>query len=297
MDSRVVLWFLGPVGLILAITALARGWAAPTLDRRAARLRRTAVLATVVSYLVADRLLTGSIDGDQLHPAVPALAAAVGAGVCGLAEGWAPTPAGEQRAASLTIRRGTEAGGIMLPYVVGLALSVGALGLGYATSGADGVSGSRHWAQSTVTTAPYPGRAFTWPTLAALALLAAATWWALRRVEARPAHIDDPRLDRALRLGSRIRVLRWSGAGSLVTAGGLCLTIGPKLNELTQHLRQSAYVAGGSPTPDAPWDWTQNVGFAMTVLGLGALVAALCVVISIPPAVPRSQPLAVPARS
>ncbi|MEP7331033.1 MAG: hypothetical protein ABI692_02980 [Terracoccus sp.] len=297
MDSRVMVWFLGPVGLILAVTALARWWAAPTLDRRAARLRRTAVLATVVSYLVADRVLTGSIVGDQLHPAVPAVAATVGVGICGIAERWAPTPAGEQRAASLTIRRGTEPGRLMPPYVVGLALSVGALGLGYATSGADGVSGSRHWAQTAVTTAPYPGRSYTWPTLAALALLAATTWWALRRVEARPAQIDDPRLDRALRLGSRIRVLRWAGAGSLLTAGGLCLTIGPKLNELTQQLRQSAYLAGGSPAPNAPWDWTQNVGFAMTVLGLGALVTALCVVISIPPAVPRSQPFAVPTRS
>ncbi|CAN7555749.1 hypothetical protein LJR027_003802 [Terrabacter sp. LjRoot27] len=87
--------------------------------------------------------------------------------------------------------------------------------------------------------------------------------------------VDDPGLGRAPRLGSRVRVLRWSAAGALVTAAGLCLTIGPQLDL--------------PAAPRAPWDWTQSVAFSLIALGLVALVVALCSLLWDAPAVPRSR--------
>lgn len=301
MDARVITWFLGPVVLLALVVNLARWFGARRLDPFAGRARRRAALGSllgaVLVYAVAlggiDRTgATASGDGATAHPGLPALAAVAGIVVAALFERWVPrvVPTGARREAALGIRRGTESVRLTRYYVGGLVLCVVGLVVGWVTSGPDGRTGARTWAGVVVTTTQaYPGRAFTLVTVLALVLLVAVTAWALRDVDARPALVDDPELDRALRLGARIRVLRWSASGALVTAAGLCLTIGPSLNDVTQRLRGAVAVAGKPAAPVAPGDWTQNVAFALTALGFVALAVALAALLWDAPVVPRSR--------
>jgi hypothetical protein len=309
MDARVITWFLGPVVLLAVVVNLARWVGAGRLDAFASRARRRATLGSVVGALLAYAVAQGGVDrvdasssgeGATAHPAVPALAAVAGIVVAALFERWAPRVPwpGSRREASLGIRRGTESVRLTRHYVAGLVLCAVGLVVGWVTSGPDGRSGLRAWEGVVVTTtSSYPGRAYTLGTLGALALLAAATWLALRAVDSRPAFVDDPELDRALRLGARVRVLRWSAAGALVTAAGLCLTIGPSLNDVTQRLRGAVNVAGMPAAPVAPGDWTQNVAFALTALGVVALAVALFSLLWDAPAVPGSRRANQPAAS
>jgi len=301
MDARVITWFLGPVVLLAVVVNGARWFGARRLDSFASRARRRAALASLVGALIAYAVLLGGVDragasasdeGAVAHPAVPALAAVAGIVVAALFERWTPrvTPRGGRREAALDIRRGTESVRLARYYVGGLGLCAVGLVVGWATSGPGGRTGMRTWEGVVVTTtSAYPGRAYTLATDGALVLLVAATWSALRAVDARPAIVDDPDLDRALRLGARIRVLRWSASGALVTAAGMCLTIGPNLNDVTQRLRGAVFGAGRSAAPVAPGDWTQNLAFTMTALGFVALAVALAALLWDAPVVPRSR--------
>ncbi|HSU74092.1 MAG TPA: hypothetical protein VLI66_04085 [Terrabacter sp.] len=300
MDARVITWFLGPVVLLAVVVNGARWFGARRLDSFASRARRRAALASLVGALLAYAVVLGGVDragasasdeGAVAHPAVPTLAAAAGIVVAALVERWTPrvTPRGGRREAALDIRRGTESVRLTRYYVGGLVLCAVGLVVGWATSGPGGRTGMRTWGGVVVTTtSAYPGRAYTLATVGALVLLAAATWMALRAVDARPAIVDDPDLDRALRLGARIRMLRWSASGALVTGAGLCLTIGPNLNDVTQRLRGAVDTAAGH-APVAPGDWTQNLAFAMTALGFVALAVALAALLWDAPGVPRSR--------
>ena len=313
MDARVVTWYLGPVVLLALVVNLARWLGARRLDAFAARARRRAALGSVVGALLAYAVARAGVDGGAAsssgegataHPAVPALAGIAGILVAALAERWAPrrsTP-GPRREAALDIRRGTESVRLTGYYVAGLVLCAVGLLVGWLTSAPGGRMGMREWEGVVVTTtSAYPGRDYTLGTVGALALLAVATWLALRVADARPAYADDPALDRALRLGARVRVLRWSAAGSLVTAAGLCLTIGPQLNDVTQRLRGAVSGSQLPPAPVAPTDWTQNVAFSLTLLGFVSLVVALFCLLWDAPAVPSSraanQPAAVASSS
>ncbi|MER7072701.1 hypothetical protein [Terrabacter sp. NPDC000476] len=303
MDARVITWFLGPVVLLALVVNAARWVGARRLDPFAGRARRRAALGSLLGAVLAYAVALGGIDrtgetgaasgeGATAHPGLPALAAVAGIVVAALFEHWVPrvAPTGARREAALGIRRGTESVRLTRYVVGGLVLAVVGLVVGWVTSGPDGRTGARSWEGVVVTTTQaYPGRAFTLGTVLALVLLVAVTAWALRDVDARPALVDDPELDRALRLGARIRVLRWSAAGALVTAAGLCLTIGPNLNDVTQRLRGAVAVAGKPDAPLAPGDWTQNVAFAMTALGFAALAVALAAILWDAPVVPRSR--------
>lgn len=309
MDARVITWFLGPVVLLAVVVNVARWFGARRLDAFASRARRRAALGSVVGGLLAYAVVLGGVDraaasssgeGATAHPAVPALAAVAGILVAALFERWVPRVPwqGARREAVLGIRRGTESVRLTRYVVGGLVLSAVGLVVGWVTSGPDGRSGVRSWEGVVVSTSGvYPGRAYTLGTVGGLVLLALVTWWALRTVDARAALVDDPELDRALRLGSRVRVLRWSAAGALVTAAGLCLTIGPQLNDVTQRLRAAVGVADLPLAPSAPWDWTQNVAFSLIALGLAALVVALFSLLWEAPAVPRSRAASEPAAS
>ena len=301
MDARVVTWYVGPVVLLAVVINVARWLSARRLDAFASRARRRATLGSVVGALLAYAVALGGVDravapssdeGATAHPAVPALAAVVGILVAALFERWVPRAPrqGAHREAALDIRRGTESVRLTRYVAGGLVLCAVGLVVGWMTSGPDGRSGARSWEGVVAsTTGAYPGRAYTLGTIGGLVLLALVTWWALRTVDARPALVDDPELDRALRLGSRVRVLRWSAAGALVTAAGLCLTIGPQLNDVTQRLRAAVGGTDLPAAPRAPWDWTQNVAFALIALGLAALVMALFSLLWDAPAVPRSR--------
>ena len=301
MDARVITWYLGPVVLLALVVNLARWLGARRLDAFAARARRRAALGSVVGALLAYAVAQAGVDrsvasssgeGATAHPGVPALAALAGIIVAAVAERWAPRrpTSGPRREAALDIRRGTESVRLAGYYVAGLVLCAVGLLVGWLTSAPGGRLGMREWKGVVVTTtSAYPGRDYTLGTVGALALLAVATWLALRVADARPAYVDDPDLDRALRLGARVRVLRWSAAGSLVTAAGLCLTIGPQLNDMTQRLRGAVSSTGLPPAPVAPVDWTQNLAFSLTLLGFVALVAALFCLLWDAPAVPSSR--------
>jgi len=278
MDGRVLNGFVGVAMLLALIMALFGGGPAPA-DPTVRRLRRLQWAATVVGALAASLVVRGDEPGRMsvVSATLPAAGAALGVVVAAVAERFVPRPKGVQRVAALGIRQGTDRTGLEWRIGLGYAVSVLAGAVGWYSSGPDGYTGARWWGDLLVTTGPYPGRAYTLPLFLGLGLLAMVTWWGLRRVDARPAvRPQDPALDRALRLGSRIRVERWTAAGSLVTARGLCLTMGPKLDELTQLLR----IAGGGAvppvlTPRAPWDWAQNGGFAPTGVGVLLLLPAM----------------------
>jgi len=155
-------------------------------------------------------------------------------------------------------------------------------------SGADdGRSLERTWATGASSTGPYPGWAYGLPIAAALALLAVATAWALRRVEARPViDVDRPELDRAVRMGSRVRVLRFAAGGTVLTAAGLAFTAGSAFARLAQNLRMGL---PGAPAGQAPWDWTQNAGFGLLGLALVLVIVAIQVLMWGAPAIPRAE--------
>lgn len=146
-----------------------------------------------------------------------------------------------------------------------------------------------------VAAGPYPGLAYALPVAAALGLLVAATAWALHRVDARPAlGTERPELDRAVRAASRIRVLRFATSAALLTAAGLSLTMGTALTRLAINLRMGL---PGAPAGRAPWDWTQNCGFALIGLGIVAVVLAVRAITWSAPAVPGSDVWVASARA
>lgn len=290
MDTRFVGWFVVTVTLIALLLNLVRLFTARPLDRVARAARWRAVLTTVVGAVVATQVARAAWTRDDSVwvATVPALAAAAGVIIAIMGERTLPRArrdTGTVRTAFLGMRTGLDTRGLERCFWAGLFISALALAVGWASSGPDGRSGARTWAEQVVTGTPYPGRAFTAPVLLGFVVLGLVTWAALRAIDARPAlNPDEPDLDRALRLGSRIRVLRWSAGAALVTGGSLCLTIGMTMNDVTQRLRIATEAA-----PRAPWDWPQNGALAMSALGVVALMAALVAVLWDAPVIPRAR--------
>lgn len=200
---------------------------------------------------------------------LPALCAAVAVLAAAVAELTWPQQSGRIRQAGLVARRPASIG-LRFLYRSGLVGTALALIVGVVTAAPDGRSVTRTYGDFSSTASPYPGITYAVPVGLAAIVLAAATWWALRRVEQRPALLGDAELDTAVRAQSQVRVLRFAAVGSLMTAAGLWLTLGPAVNRVTQNLRGNA---PGAPT--SPGDWVQNLGFVGTGLGVVLLVAAV----------------------
>jgi hypothetical protein len=290
VDTRFFGWFVGAVLLLALLVNVVRLVTAPPLNRLARAARWRAVLATVVGALAAAQVAgVVSNHGESVWvAAAPTVAAATGVVIAMLGEWLLPrtrVSQGAVRTALLGLRTGLETKGLERCLWAGVATTALGLAVGWVSSGPDGRSGMRTWDSAAVTGAPYPGRDFTLPVVLGLGLLGLVTWAAIRVIEARPAmDPDEPDLDRAVRLGSRIRVLRWAAAGTLITGASLCLTVGMTMNDVTQRLRGLAH-----SSPRAPWDWAQNGAFAMSALGLAALVGAIVAVLWDTPAIPPAR--------
>ena len=226
---------------------------------------------------------------------LPALGGAVATLAGAVAELTWPHPAGTVRTASLDARRLAPS---LLQRLLGLGLaaSAAALVVGTLTAGPDGRSVTRSAGEASSTASPYPGATYAVPVGIALVVLAAAAWWAVRRVEARPALPGgSPELDRAVRQESQVRVLRPAATGALLTAAGLWLTLGPAVNRVTQNLRMASEDA-----PRSPGDWVQWLGFAGAGLGVLLALAAGVALFWVGPGLPRparpAHPVAEAAR-
>ena len=161
--------------------------------------------------------------------------------------------------------------------------------LGGLTAATDGRSFSRHAGDVTATAGPYPGSSYGVAVGVAIVLLAAATWFAQRQVDGRPAlgpgHED---LDEALRRASLVRVLRPAAACALVTAAGLWITLGSTINRVTQNLRMN----DAPGTPQSPGDLVQNLGFVGIGIGVVLLLLALLALCWSSPRLPRESAVA-----
>jgi hypothetical protein len=72
--------------------------------------------------------------------------------------------------------------------------------------------------------------------------------------------------------------------GSLATAAGLWLTIGGTIIQVTQNLRMN-----DARSPQPPFDWVQNLGFAAITIGVVLLVLTLAGLLSGSPRLPRED--------
>ena len=253
---------------------------------RAARARSLAAsVATALAGFAATWawLASGGNPAQDIRLAtLPALACAVAVLTAGVAERTWPQPVGQVRVANLSARRSVRHLGLKRLLAVGLVGTGAALLVGGVSGDADGRSFSRRAGDFTASGGPYPGWTYGAAVGAAAALLAAATWFAHRQVEARPAlGPGHEGLDEALRRVSFVRVLRPAAVGALVTAAGLWLTLGSTINRVTQNLRMN----DAPGIPRSPGDWVQILGFGAVGVGLvmGFLTLA-ALVWSAPPA-------------
>ncbi len=289
MSGRLLGVILIPLALLALVIAGSRVLGAKRLGgpARIARLRAVASSSLAVLAALSFVLFSPWPAGEAARLAtMPALAALVAVVTAGVAELTWPRPQGERREASIAVRHGTEARTLTRLLLAGLTVSGVLLALGALTAAPDGASVERHWALGAAGAGPYPGVTYAVPVGLALAALSLATWWALRRVDARPAlGTDLEQVDRAIRLAARVRVLRFAAAGALLTSAGLAATMGTALASAAQSLRMN-----WDEAPRAPWDWTQNAGFALIVLSLVAVVAAIYALLFDSPRVPALDP-------
>jgi hypothetical protein len=289
VSGRLLGVILIPLALLALVIAGSRVLAANRLDgpARAARLRAVASSSLAVLTALAFVLFSPWPEGEAVRLAtMPALAALVAVMTAGVAEMTWPRPQGERREASIAVRRGTEARTLTRLLLAGLAVSGILLVVGGFTASADGDSVERRWALGAAGAGPYPGVTYAVPVGLALTALALATWWALGRVDARPAlGADLEEVDRAIRLAARVRVLRFAAAGALLTMAGLAATMGTALTSVAQSLR-----INWPDAPQAPWDWMQNAGFVLIGLSVAAVVAAIYALLFDSPRVPALEP-------
>jgi hypothetical protein len=279
------------VAVMIVLGGLAhRALTAPRLQGSARSARRRATAATMLAALAAAAfvVLSSWPEGGEIRMAtMPALAATAGVIIAGLGELTYPRPHGERREASVIVRRGTAVRGLGPLFVAGLGASVLLLLIGVVTAGPTGRSLERHLPTQRVYAGPYPGLPYAVPIGLALVVLALATWWGLRRVDARPAlgpGLEE--VDRAIRIAGRVRVLRLATAGSLATAAGVSFVMGASLARLVQIVRMHLE---GAPQP--PWDWTQNAAFALLGLGVVLGFASIRALMAASPRVPAPEPL------
>jgi hypothetical protein len=280
-----------PVALASVISGLIR--LVDTLQShgtaRAAQARSLAASAATGGAGLAATLawLGGAsvLDLDTRLATLPALGCTVAVLTAAVAELTWPAPTGAVRTASLENRR--TAPPVWLPRLaaVGLAATAAALVVGTLTAAADGRSFSRRAGEVTATGSPYPGSSYAVAVGIAVGVLALATWFAWARVDARPAlgpgHED---LDAAVRGVSMARVLKPAAAGVLSTAAGLWLTMGATVGSVSQNLRMN-----DSRTPEPPFDWVQNFGFAALAIGWVLLLLALVALLVGNPRLPRRE--------
>lgn len=287
MNARLLLIAL-PLGLLALLVFAFRAGAAARLDGAAINARRRTVLISIMSALVVIAFVVVSTwpEGGEIRLAtLPALASTVGIVLAALAELTWPRPHGERREASIAARRGTTVRWLGPLFRAGLGASSLLLVTGVFTAGPTGRAVERDWSTGAASAGPYPGLPYAVPMALALAVLAFATWWALGRVDARPALGPGlEAVDRAVRIAARVRVLRFAAAGTLTTAAGLALTMGTSLAQLAQNLRMNWEAA-----PQSPWDWTQNAGFALIGLAVVLILSTIYVVFSWGPRIPSTS--------
>lgn len=114
----------------------------------------------------------------------------------------------------------------------------------------------------------YPGWSGGAPTLLAVILLLALTWWSLRQIEDR-VRVEEP-TDTVLRVRDASRVLRATTFAMATTGAVLLFSIGSAMNEATQRLRGASEVS-----PRSPWDPYQWLAFGLYVPAVALLIAAL----------------------
>lgn len=286
MNGRLLLMIVVPLGLLTLLVFAFRARAAARLDGPARTARRRAVVTSVLSALAAAVFVFVSPwpDPEEIRLAtLPALAATAGIVLAALAELTWPRPRGERREASIAVRRGTSVHRLGPFFLAGLGASVVLLVIGVFTAGPTGRAVERDWPTGAASAGPYPGVPYAVPMALALAALAAATWWALRRVEQRPAlGAGLEEVDRAIRVGARVRVLRLAAAGALLTAAGLSVTMGFSLIRVATIVQLN----NGPAAPAPPWDWAQNAGFALMGLTIACLVGAIWALLWGSPRVP-----------
>ncbi|GAA2167572.1 hypothetical protein [Pedococcus bigeumensis] len=256
---------------------------------RAAQARSLAAsAATGVAGLAATLAwlgLASSLTLDLRLATLPALGCSVAVLTAAVAELTWPRPTGVVRTASLGGRRATSPAWLPRLVGVGLVATVAALVIGSLTAAPDGRSFARRTTEVTAAGSPYPGSSYAVAVGIAVAVLALATWLAWARVDARPAlGPGHEALDEAVRGASMVRVLRPAAVGSLSTAAGLWLTMGATVNSVTQNLRMND---AGSPQP--PFDWVQDLGFAATAIGLALLLLTLGALGVGSPRLPRQE--------
>ncbi len=285
MAGRLLAVLILPLGVLALVTVAARAYAANRLEGAARVARLRAVVASTLTVLVTILIAMFSpwpSSDDVRLATVPALAALAGVLFAGLAELTWPRPQGEVREASITVRRGTTATTLRRLFVGSALLSAGLLAVGALTAAPDGRSVERSWSLGSVGAGPYPGMAYAVPIGLALGALGLGTWWALGRVDARPALGSGlEEVDRAIRTGAYVRVLRVAAAGSLLTAAGLAASMGTALANLAMNLRMNWEAA-----PRAPWDWTQNAGFGLIALAVACGIATVYALFFDSPRVP-----------
>jgi hypothetical protein len=277
------------VGLSLTGALVVRGFRAARLEGSAKEARRRAVLTsvgTVLASLGYVFVAQWPSSTEVRTATLPALAAAIGVILSGAAELTWPRPRGDRRQASITARRGTEAGTLKTLFVVGLVTCGALLVIGLLTAGSTGRAVQRDWPTGAASAGPYPGAPYAVPMALALAALSLATWWALRRVDARPAlDADLEDVDRAIRRSARMRVLRLAAAGSLLTGVGLSVVMGLSLIRVATTVQLNA----GVEAPAPPFDWTQNAGFILLAVALAGVLATLYALLAPSPSVPAPE--------
>jgi hypothetical protein len=238
-------------------------------------------LAATVAWLG----LASGLDLDIRLATLPALGCTVAVLTAAVAELTWPRPTGAVRTANLSGRRAPRPAWLPRLAVVGLAATTVALVVGTLTAAPDGRSFTRRTAEVAAGGSPYPGSSYAAAVGIAVGVLAAATWFAWARIDARPAlGPGHEELDAAVRGASMVRVLRPAAVGALSTAAGLWLTMGATVNRVTQNLRMN-----DASSPQPPFDWVQDLGFAATAIGLAALLLTLVAFLSGSPRLPRRE--------
>lgn len=254
-----------------ATGVMVRDPATPPVLRRAGWFWRLGMLAGLA---VLALLATFTPFGPRAYGVAPALAGTAFVLAIALGEVTWPKPEGPVRTAQLGPSRPPAPRRLAVAFVASL-LSAVALGVaGGVTAASDGRSVELHWPTGGAGAGPYPGWYYLVPMGAGLAVLAASTWWSLRRIDARAAlGAEDRHDDRLARTAAKTRVLRGALAAVLLTLGGTALVMGGALHGLWQ----TAQLNHVTEATDANLTAIRWAGLGLAVAGLVALLAALVV--------------------
>ncbi len=242
--------------------------------------KASAVAALVAVLLLAPQSVFASVTGTLPGASLPLVVGLSVVVTTGLATQLWPSPTGSIRTASLMSRWPAVLSAIAGRRLLAVCSAVLAVLLlvGAVTAEPDGETFRRSWQGFSGDTDRYPGWLYTVPIgLLALALLA-ATWWALRQIEAQPGRAGDQQ-DLVLRARTGARAVRGALFGIAGSAAWIGIIMGAAINQATQKMRVAVSVAAADPTyPRAPHDVVQDAGMATIVLGacLG-LIAVLAV--------------------